>query len=243
MKTPTPAATRRSSRLLRGAVGTAATAVLGGIGLSACGGSDDDAPVTSLGFSAVPKSLADRVSVPAGYTARAVYALGDPLAAGVPAYRNDGTDTHYELRAGDHHDGMEWFGLSADRQARTTASDRGLIGMNHEATTDENRSPFFLHANGGTSTLPRPASEVDKELMVHGVSVVEVSKRGGNGRASVPASAFNRRITTRHDGRDQRSGAWQCAAGHPIQPTGTTTRGTLNNCGTGKTPWGTLLTG
>jgi secreted PhoX family phosphatase len=126
--------------LLRGAVGTAATAVLGGIGLSACGGSDDDAPVTSLGFSAVPKSLADRVSVPAGYTARAVYALGDPLAAGVPAYRNDGTDTDFDLRAGDHHDGMEWFGLDADGKPSTTASDRGLIAMNHEATTDEKLS-------------------------------------------------------------------------------------------------------
>ena len=34
---------------------------------------------TLLGFTAVPKSLADTVVVPAGYTASVLYALGDPL--------------------------------------------------------------------------------------------------------------------------------------------------------------------
>ena len=107
--------------LLRGGVGSVGTAVLGGVALTACGGGDDDgrtgrtgAPeATLLGFTAVSKSLADTVVVPAGYTASVIYALGDPLTAATPAYKNDGTDTDFENRAGDHHDGMEWFGLDA----------------------------------------------------------------------------------------------------------------------------------
>jgi secreted PhoX family phosphatase len=230
--------------LLRGGVATAGAAVLGAFSLSACGGSDD--PVVPaeklLGFTAVGKSLADKLVIPAGYTASVVYALGDPLQAGVAGYKNDGTDTDYDKRAGDHHDGMEWFGLGADGKRNDSSVDRGLLGMNHEATTDEKLSSFFLHANGGTSTLPRPASEVDKELAIHGVSVVEMRKTAGKW-AYVQDSAFNFRITTLTD--IDLSGP---ARGNALMVTkystdGTRTRGTLNNCGTGKTPWGTLLTG
>ncbi len=230
--------------LLRSTVATAGTAMLGAFSLSACGGSDD--PVTPaeklLGFNAVAKSLADKLVIPAGYTASVVYALGDPLQAGVAAYKNDGTDTDYDKRAGDHHDGMEWFGLGADGKRNDSSVDRGLLGMNHEATTDEKLSSFFLHANGGASTLPRPASEVDKELMIHGVSVVEMRKTSGKW-AYVQDSAFNFRITTQTE--IDLSGP---ARGNALMVTkystdGTRTRGTLNNCGTGKTPWGTLLTG
>src|SRR3990167_10393774 len=52
--------------LLRGSVGTVGTAMLAGFGVSACGGGDDPVPVPAeklLGFAAVPKSLADMVSV------------------------------------------------------------------------------------------------------------------------------------------------------------------------------------
>ena len=114
--------------VLRGGVSTAAGAVLAGWGLTACGGGDDEvvttpttpaapvapSPITTLGFAAVAKSTADVVSVPAGYTAKVIYALGDPLTAATPAFKNDGTDTDYDNRAGDHHDGMEYFGLSSD---------------------------------------------------------------------------------------------------------------------------------
>lgn len=231
---------RRS--LLRGGVGAAGAVVLGGLGVSACGGGSDAVAATLLGFGAVPKGLSDAVVVPAGYTARVIYALGDPLRASTPAYKNDGSDTDYENRAGDHHDGMEWFGLSSDGRPSTTANDRGLLAVNHEATTDEKLSSFFLHANGGTSTLPRPASEIDKELAIHGVSVVEVSS-GASGWGTVQGSAFNFRLTTQTP-----MDLYGPARGHGLMvtkysPTGTTTRGTINNCGTGKTPWGTLLTG
>ena len=172
---------RRS--VLRGGAGSATALLLGGtsaLALSACGGGDEvvAAPAPKLlGFGAVPKSLADVVSVPSGYNVQVLYALGDPLRAATPAYKNDGTDTDFDNRAGDHHDGMEWFGLDATGKPSLTSNDRGLLAVNHEATTDEKLSSFFLHANGGTSTLPRPAAEVDKEVGIHGISVVEVKNR------------------------------------------------------------------
>ncbi|WP_280152551.1 PhoX family phosphatase [Piscinibacter sp. XHJ-5] len=242
---------RRS--LLRGGFAGAAGAVLSAWSLAGCGGSDDDAPppapaaptpLTTLAFAAVPKSLADAVSVPAGYTATVIYALGDPLDAATAAYRNDGTDDAFDHRAGDHHDGMEYFGLSADGlSVDSSGSERGLLAINHEATS--NKGPdlrsYYLHANGGT-LAPRPASEVDKEVDVHGVSVVEV-RRSSGAWGYVQASGYNRRITPLTP--VQLSGP---ARGSALLKTrfstdGTATRGTLNNCGTGCTPWGSFLTG
>ena len=229
--------------LLRGSVGTVGTAVLGGLGVTACGGSDDPvAEAKVLGFGAVAKSLADTVVVPAGYTASVLFALGDPMAAGVAAYKNDGTDGDYDKRAGDHHDGMEWFGLGADGKRNDSATERGLLAINHEATTDEKLSSFFLHANGGTSTLPRPASEVDKETAIHGVAVIEVAKSAGKW-AYVPGSSQNFRLTALSPIEIAGPARGHAQLITKYSPTGTMTRGTLNNCGTGKTPWGTFLTG
>jgi secreted PhoX family phosphatase len=231
---------RRS--MLRGGVGAMATAMLGGVGLAACGGSDDDDPAapapteTLLGFTAVAKSVADTLSVPVGYTASVVLATGDPVAASVGAATNNGTDTGYNLRSGDNHDGMEYFGLSAGGTPDPTSNDRALLGINHEYINQ-----LFLHVNG-PSPNPRPASETDIEVDAHGVTIVEFAKT--NGRfAYVQNSSFNRRITGSTE-------IELCGPvrGHPLMVTrfstdGTKTRGTLNNCGTGKTPWGTLLTG
>ncbi len=240
-------AARLSRRgLLRGGVGTVGTALLGSFAVAACGGGDDEVAAvpgeTLLGFTAVGKSLADAVIVPAGYTASVIYALGDPLTATTPAFKNDGTDADYENRAGDHHDGMEWFGLSSDGKLSASSTDRGLLAVNHEATTDEKLSSFFMHANGGTTTLPRPASEIDKEVAAHGISVVEVKKTSGKW-ATVQSSAFNFRLTALSEIEVAGPARGNALMVTKFSPTGTRTRGTLNNCGTGKTPWGTFLTG
>jgi secreted PhoX family phosphatase len=235
---------RRS--VLRGGLASAAGALFGSLGLSACGGSSDNVPPANseklLGFTAVSKSLADMVSVPAGYTASVLYALGDPLAAGVPAYKNDGTDSDFENRAGDHHDGMEFFGLSGNGAPSTTSIDRGLLAINHEATTDEGGASFFLHANGGTGGSSRLAAEVDKEVAVHGLAVVEVRKNAGKW-TYVQDSGFNRRITPLTEIDISGPARGNALLVTKFSTDGTKTRGTLNNCGTGKTPWGSFLTG
>jgi secreted PhoX family phosphatase len=245
---------RRS--ILRGGVGAAASALTGGFALAGCGGGDGTAPatateaaqakntqpITSLTFAAVPKSVADVVSVPAGYTASVIYALGDPLDVQTPAFRNDGTDTDFHRRAGDHHDGMEYFGLSGDGRRRDPkGSVRGLLAINHEATSNRDVRSYYLHANGGTLN-PRPVAEAVKEIDVHGLSVVEVRKQEGRFQV-VRDSGYNRRITPLSP-----VALAGPAAGHPLMrtrysPAGTVTRGTINNCGTGYTPWGTFLSG
>ncbi len=238
-------AARLSRRnILRGGFGTAATAMLGGVGLAACGGgSDAPAPMASvapaetlLGFGAVAKSLEDKFTVPAGYTASVLIALGDPIAAGVPAFKNDGTDTGFDKRSGDDHDGMEYFGLSSTGTPDANSSSRALLGMNHEYVNQT-----FLHANG-PSARPRPASETDKEVDCHGVAIVEIAKTAGK-FAYVQNSTFNRRITGLTEIELSGPVRGHALAITKFSTTGTKTRGTINNCGTGKTPWGTLLTG
>ena len=228
--------------VLRVGVGSAGAALLGTLSLSACGGGGDGGPTPvpgaalSLGFPSVGKSLADVVTVPAGYTATPIYALGDPLSASTPAFKNDGTDTDYDNRAGDHHDGIEYFGLNATGGRDANASERGLLVMNHEALTDQ-----FLHPAGVTAN-PRPAAEADKEIPAHGVSVVEVRKVSGR-FAIQSGSALNRRVTPLTPMLISGPGRGNALMKTKFSPSGNDARGTINNCGTGSTPWGTYLTG
>jgi secreted PhoX family phosphatase len=193
-----------------------------------------------LGFTAVAKSLADRVSVPTGYSVSVLYALGDPLAANVSAYANNGTDGNFAQRGGDHHDGLHFFGLAATGTARDNASNtRGLLVMNHE-----NISQRYLHPNGATTTGGvRPEAEALKEIEAHGVAVIEVTRAANDGAWSyVQSSALNRRITplTPMSINGPVRGSAQVRT--RFSTDGTQKRGTINNCANGYTPWGTYLT-
>ncbi len=239
---------RRS--LFKGGIGLAATGLLG-TGLAACGGSDGAVVVPAipadtsfkLGFSAVAKNLNDLVTVPAGYTSTAVLRLGDPMNLATPAYANDGTDSadSFNFRAGDHHDGMTYFGLNAAGTAKDLAnSSRGLLAMNHENITQ-----IFLHtqaevATGFVNTARVPA-QIDKEVNVHGVAVVEVLKESGAFTVN-KLSGFNRRVTATTEMNLQGPVRGNALAVTRFSTSGQKTRGTLNNCANGVTPWGTYLT-
>lgn len=198
----------------------------------------------SLSFQPVAKSLADTLVVPEGYTARVLLATGDPILPNVTPYQNNGTDDDFEGRAGDHHDGMQYFGMN---QAGTgwdaNSSDRALLCINHEVCEDLG----FVHPSGPTeygpdSTAARPAIEIDKEVAAHGVTVVELVKQGST-YAINRDSPYNRRITaltTFEIAGPVRGSAMMATA---FSPSGEQTRGTLNNCGHGYTPWGTYLSG
>jgi secreted PhoX family phosphatase len=200
-------------------------------------------PQSPLGFSAVAKSLADTVVVPAGYSFSVLYSLGDPIATGISAYANNGTDLpdSFAQRSGDHHDGMHYFGLDGNGGYGTGSSDRGLLCMNHEAIT-----PLFLHPTGPTLNTELTArivpEEVQREFFLHGVSIIEVRRSNTGAWSYVQDSPFNRRIHTLTEMEISGPLGGKAAMVTKFSTDGTRTRGTVNNCANGHTPWGTYLT-
>ena len=193
-----------------------------------------------LGFTAVAKNLNDVVTVPEGYTVTVLYRLGDPINASTPAYANNGTDTGFANRAGDHHDGMSYFGLAATGIAPDpTNNTRGLLVLNHE-----NINQAYLHPNGPTTIGgARPEAEAIKEIECHGVSIVEIARTSASGTWSyVQAGAANRRITPLTPTTFNGPVAGDPALRTAFSPNGTAGRGTVNNCANGYMPWGTYMT-
>ena len=233
---------------LKGGIGATTAALLGGVGLSACGGSDDDTPAPapaptpkSLNFAAVAKTNADTVSVPAGYQVSILHALGDPMMFGDTSWSDAGTETaeSYDRRIGDGHDGMYYFGLSDDGKFDANRSDRGLLCVNHEYVV----APYALHPAGKTAGSTRVASEVDKEILAHGVSVVEVKRKSGsNDMEMVRGSKYNRRVTSATPMDFGGPAKGNAKLVNKLSPGGTEAFGMNNNCACGYTPWGTYLT-
>jgi len=203
----------------------------------------DDVNITvnpaELGFASVPRNLDDKVTVPAGHTVTVLTKLGDPILPGVAAFQNNGTDTNYAGRIGDHGDALYYYGLSAAGVRDDFSSIRGLIVQNHENITE-----IYLHPNGPTNLNSgvRPAAEAIKEIEAHGVSITEVQDTGNRNWVVIGNSALNRRITPNTpmgiNGPARGSDFFKTVA----SPDGTTCTGTINNCANGYTEWGTNLT-
>ncbi|OYZ65936.1 MAG: phosphatase, partial [Sulfuricurvum sp. 24-42-5] len=195
-----------------------------------------------LQFKPVAKNLNDTITLPEGYSYKVLYATGDPIKTGVSAYKNDGSDTgDFDLRCGDNHDGMHYFGLNANSTAIDhNSSNNALLCINHEYIEQG-----YLHTDAenavGFNNASRVKEQVDKEIAAHGVGIIHI-KNSGKGFEIDKSSVYNRRITAvtpmQINGPARGSDYFKTA----YSTTGTMTRGTINNCANGYTPWGTYLT-
>ncbi|AGH34325.1 PhoX family phosphatase [Acinetobacter baumannii] len=224
--------------------------------LTGCNDNDDDSgsnnggttPVDpnkkpeKLTFTPVAKNLNDIVTVPEGYEANVIYALGDSINPDIDEWDDNKIPSgpSFLLRSGDCHDGMHFFGLNTSTDKFDgNVSAEGLLVMNHEYINQT-----FLHPKGPTKVDGRrPEDEVIRETNAHGVSIVHTKKDPITQKVVIDkSSVFNRRITasTEMDFAGAAAGSGLLAT--RFSPTARKTRGTHNNCGNGYTPWGTYLT-
>jgi len=186
----------------------------------------------TLGFEAIPVMRSDTVTVPYGYQAQVLIPWGTPITGSYPAWKPNGSNSgeEQEQQVGSHHDGMHYFPMQDDPNAH------GLLCVNHEYVDQ-----FNFHGGGPTNSVPRPEDQVRKEIAAHGISVVEIL-RDGIGNWNVVPGAYNRRITANTPMEIRGPVRGSDLVRTLFSPKGTMTRGTINNCGHGYTPWGTYLT-
>ncbi|MDX1693812.1 MAG: PhoX family phosphatase [Ketobacteraceae bacterium] len=138
------------------------------------------------------------------------------------------------LQTGLGHDGMWFFPMNQRERliyghGYPMRNDAGMLCVNHEYGGN-------THALG--KAAPESLEDVRLSQNIHGVSVVKIVRRR-HGGWKVARSANSRRITA----NTPVAFSGPAAASPLLQnPAGNIALGTVNNCGSGATPWGTYLT-
>lgn len=189
-----------------------------------------------------PVKIADVINttmptISSDYEYEVLIPWGTPIEPGATqAYNGDPntrpTAEQASKQIGIGHDGMWFFpiDLNSDRRyGRTPSSTEGMLCINHE---------FGRNTHVLGKSVPESLEDVRVSQNAHGVSVVKIKKTAFSGW-QVDTSPNSRRITVNTP--VAYSGP---AANSPLlqNPNGNIALGTVNNCGSGKTPWGTYLT-
>ncbi|MCI4590696.1 PhoX family phosphatase [Sphingobium sp. BYY-5] len=222
----------RRTILKNGLLGLSILPMLGA--LAACDDDDDDsssptptptptpAPSYGISFAPVAANMNDTVTVPTGYTVDILLKAGDSIETGTPYSGSYPTPANAEKWAGGNHDGMEYFELSG-----TDPNNGGLLAINFEYPD------FNILMSGSYDAAKATADQKALALSAVGIGVVEIAK-GTDGKWAVkPGSKYNKRYTGNSSYR---------ASGPASGLLSGTIKGMLNNCSSGRTPWGTYLT-
>jgi secreted PhoX family phosphatase len=214
--------------LLRGSFGATLAAVFGGAALTACGGDDDTAAVPApadtapASFSSVSPVTGDAVVVPEGYTAEVLFSAGDAVMPGATPFTGTflgSADT--EKFAGGGHDGMHFYEIPG-----IDPNKGGLLAINHESPD----AAILMAERFDAATATPEQKKI--ALSAVGVSVIEIELKNGKWEVKKD-SPFNKRYT---------GNTVFNVSGPAAAAVGATVVGTLNNCASGTTPWGTYLT-
>ena len=212
---------------LSGVVAFGSGAAVMGTGMLASTTSAEAQAASRFAFKPIPVFTDATIHVPEGYSWSVVARWGDPLTTGgAPFDPENGHDAETAQHVfGENTDGMWLYNVDGHE----------IIAVNHEYA---NRKTNLPNNEGGTATS---ADDVLMMQRIQGVTVMEVAETDGNWGIVVD-SPYNRRID--HNTEMRIAGP---AAGHDLMktaadPNGTLSLGTMNNCGSGPTPWGTYLT-
>ena len=226
----------RRSMLRAGAALGAGAVVVGGIATAvAAPGGEQQAQVVDgapgLRFAPVAHNTADAVTIPEGYRHEVVIGWGDAILSGAPAF--DATKqsaASQEAQFGYNVDYLALLDLPREPH-------RKVLVANHEYTDENLMFPNFDPANP-------TRTQVEVAWAAHGLSVVVLDddQRTG-GLKTVVGHGLNRRITATTPFELTGPAAGSEYLRTSADPEGRTVLGTLNNCGGGTTPWGTVLSG
>lgn len=194
-----------------------------------------------VGFTPVAISDVTNTTLPTiseDYTYDVLIPWGTPIEPGATEEYNGDPNTRptsaqAALQIGVGHDGMFFFPM--DTSSRTTfgaryraRSDEGMLCINHE---------FGRNSHVMGKDAPENLEDVRLSQNIHGVAVVRIKETYG--RWEVQASPHARRITV----NTPVAFSGPAAESELLQnPAGNIPLGTVNNCGSGPTPWGTYLT-
>lgn len=184
-----------------------------------------------LRFSPVAPNTTDAVVVAEGHDQNVVIRWGDPILRGAPAF--DPANQSAKAQAGQFGYNNDYMAVLDIPQER----DRQLLVVNHEYTDE-----VLMFAGYDAANPTREQAEI--AWAAHGLSVVAAQEDRKLGKlTAVSRHRLNRRITATTPFEVTGPAAGSKLLRTSADPTGKRILGTLNNCGGGITPWGTVLSG
>ncbi len=150
---------------------------------------------------------------------------GEPLLEDGPGFSHPPSPQDQASQIGIGHDGMWYFPDADDARA---GDRRGLLAINHE---------FGRNSHVLGKSAPESLADVRISQHAHGVSVVGIQREEGKWQVYSACSARRIHVNT------PVTFSGPVAGSELLQtPNGNASLGTVNNCGSGYTPWGTYLT-